>query len=362
MYWHHAFSIALVISLVATGVLILTRELHGPLSFDSQSGVQKLHKTPTPRIGGVAVVLGALVGGSFLPSESRQLFFIVALAGLPGFLAGLIEDLTKRVRVRTRLFATCISGLLFSFMTGYRIDGVDIYGVDWVLQSGLISLLFTAFAVGGIANAVNIIDGVNGLAAGTALIVLAGLGVVAWEVEDAAVLGLAVVTGAAIVGFLAFNFPLGLIFFGDAGAYTIGYLLAVVSIMLPARNPELSPLLGLLALSYPVIETLVSIHRRSLRQGTHLGQPDRLHLHSLVYRDLARKAAKAIGMPQLRNSMTAVCLWGLPLLSCSVLIVYPKSTPMMWCGIGLVATTYVLLYRRVALLVPRSRVARTPAE
>ena len=362
MFSHHAFSVALFISLVATGVLVMTRELHGHLSMDTQQGVQKVHNSPTPRIGGVAVVLGALVGGLFLPTESRSLFFMVALAGLPGFLSGLIEDLTKRVRVRTRLFATCISGLLFSFLTGYSIDSVDIFGVDWVLQSGLISLLFTAFAVGGIANAVNIIDGVNGLAAGTALIVLAALAAVAWEVNDGAVLGLTVVIGAAVFGFLMFNFPFGLIFFGDAGAYTIGYLLAAISIMLPARNPELSPLLGLLALSYPVIETLFSIRRRALRQGAQLGQPDRLHLHSLVYRDMSRKVARAIGVPRLRNSITAVCLWVLPLLSSTVVILHSRSTPMMWAGIALVAFTYVMIYRRVALLMPRSRAVQTPAE
>lgn len=362
MISHHPLSVALVTSLVVTAALIVTRELHGHLTLDSQNGVQKLHSTPTPRIGGVAVVFAALVGGLLLPAEDQQLFFLVALAGLPGFVAGLVEDVTKRVRVSTRLFATCVSGLLFSFLTGYRIVTVDISVIDWALQSGLLSLLFTSFAIGGIANAVNIIDGVNGLAAGTALIVLAGLGIVAWEVKDTAVLGLAVVTGAAILGFLAFNFPFGLIFLGDAGAYTIGYLLAVVSIMLPARNPELSPLLGLLALSYPVIETAASIHRRMKRQGTRPGQPDRLHLHSLVYRDMARKWAKAIGRPYLRNSMTSVCLWVLPLLSNIVLVLYPNSTPMMWGGIAVVAVVFFLIYRRVALLVPRSRGVQTPAE
>lgn len=349
-----AFSITLAVSLLTAVILVMTRKLHGRLTFDSHIGIQKLHRTPTPRIGGLALFFGAVVGGISLSGESRHLFFLIALSALPGFVAGLAEDLTKRVGVMARLLATVASGLIFCTLTGYSVRDVDIPGIDWILGFWLPSILFTAFAIGGIANAINIIDGVHGLSAGTTLIVLSSFSFVAWSAGDYELLSVTLIVAAAILGFLALNFPFGLIFFGDAGAYTAGFLLAVIAVMLPARNPELSPVIGLLALAYPVIETMVSIQRR-IQRGSHPGQPDRLHLHSLVYRDVARRLARTFGRPNLRNPVTAMLMWALPLLSGLIVAFFGTSTAMMWVGMILVMVVYVLIYRRVALLSSRGR-------
>lgn len=346
---------AFIVSLLIAVIMVMTQKLHGHISLDNHPGIQKIHRMPTPRIGGVALLSGVVAGGIMLPAESRQLFFLVALSALPGFVAGLAEDLTKRVGAKARLLATVASGLIFCILTGYSIRDVDIPWGEGILEPWLPSIAFTALAIAGISNAINIIDGVNGLAAGTALIVLASFAIVAWRVADYGILGVSLVIAASIFGFLVLNFPLGLIFLGDAGAYSTGFLLAVIAVMLQARNPELSPLVGLLALAYPVIETMVSILRRSLRQGRHPFQPDRLHLHSLVYRDLSRRWAQNLGRPNLRNPMTAVVMWMFPALSGAIVTLYGNSTPVMWIGIAVVTAAYLLLYRRVALLNSRIR-------
>jgi UDP-N-acetylmuramyl pentapeptide phosphotransferase/UDP-N-acetylglucosamine-1-phosphate transferase len=401
-------------------LLVATQPWHRRLTVDPQRGVQKLHKVPTPRVGGLVVLSGALAGGLALPSMGissggaaepalglslwgpsfmvqsslvqsslvqsslgpsflgLSLWGLVALGALPAFLAGLLEDLTKRVSVRLRLLATCLSGLLFAQLSGYRITAVDIPGLDWLLGFWLPSVLLTAVAVGGIANAVNLIDGVNGLAAGTAIIIFAAFAVIAFRLEDLPLLLMCLVVIGALASFLLLNFPMAYLFLGDAGAYTVGYLLAVVAVMLPARNPSLSPLVGLLALSYPVIETMVSVHRRwarqsgghrarlglSMRPGRHpgarfslrpagrIGQPDRLHLHSLVYRDCARRLALALGAPQLRNALAGVLLWPLPLVSAGLTILFCDNSALMVLGLGLMLWLYLRLYRRVALLGP----------
>jgi UDP-N-acetylmuramyl pentapeptide phosphotransferase/UDP-N-acetylglucosamine-1-phosphate transferase len=212
------------------------------------------------------------------------------------------------------------------------------------------SILFTAFAIGGIVNAINIIDGVNGLASGTSIIILSGFAVVGWQMGDLQIATICLVGGGALAGFFLLNFPMGKIFLGDAGAYATGFLLAAVAVALPARNPEVSPLIGLLALSYPVTETMVSIHRRMVREGTHPLQPDRLHLHSLIYRNRALRLARRLGAPHLRNAIAGLMVMALPLMSAVLVVACAQSTPGVLVSIGLVAVVYLVIYRRVALL------------
>ncbi len=352
MAFSAAFSFALIASFMMAFIIVSTKNIHGHLTLDNHAGVQKLHKTATPRVGGVALFVGAVIGGLNLPPDAQWLWWMVCLSALPAFCFGLLEDVTKRVGVKTRLLATVFSGLIFCGLTGYQITRVDIPGVDLLLSFWLPSLLFTAFAIGGISNAVNIIDGVNGLAAGTSIIILTGFAIVSWNVGDVAIAGACLVSIGALSGFFFLNFPMGKLFLGDAGAYTIGFILAVIAVALPNRNPELSPLIGLLALSYPVIETMVSIQRRLSREGGNPGQPDRLHLHSLVYRSRAKRLADRLGAPQLRNALTGLMLMALPVLSSALMVLFQNESVWICISTGIVTLAYVVLYRKVALLRP----------
>lgn len=344
------FVFALITSFLVALIIVTTQRLHGRYTHDYQNGVQKVHSCPTPRIGGVALFLGALVGCANLQAETQWFGFLVFLASLPAFVFGLAEDFTKRISVRSRLISTVLSGLAYSLMTGYQIQEVSLPAIDWMLAYWLPSLFFTAFAIGGVANALNIIDGVNGLASGTALIVILGFATLAWHVGDDQTLGTCLVTSAILVGFLALNFPMGRIFLGDAGAYLTGFILAVIAVALPQRNPEVSPLIGILALSYPVIETVVSIHRRTVRKGSHPGHPDRLHLHSLIYRSRARRLAHRIGAPYLRSALTALLVLPLPLISSVLMLVFHESRVGILASIAIVTLFYLFGYRKVALL------------
>lgn len=345
-----ALVIAFATSLCTALLLVLTQRLHGHLTLDSHDGVQKLHAAPTPRVGGVALAAGALAGGLMLDGEAARLWALIGGAALLAFAAGLIEDLTKRVGALMRLLATIAAGLIFCLVTSYHVERADIPGLDLALGFAPFAVLFTAVAIGGVANAVNIIDGVNGLASGTAIIILTGFALIAREAGDPALMQVCLLAIAALLGFFFLNFPAGRIFLGDAGAYATGFVLAAVAVVLPLRNPELSPLVGLLALAYPVTETLISIQRRIAREGTHPGQPDRLHLHSLVYRSRARRLARRLGQPQLRNALTSVILWSLSLLSVGLMVLARDSSALILLSLALVGVVYILMYRRVALL------------
>ena len=156
------------ISLVLCLGLVATQRWHGRFTNDGVNGIQKFHRTPTPRIGGLALGLGYGLLWPVLPEPLRPAWALIGIAGLPALAAGLAEDVTRRVGARWRLVATMGAGVLFALATGYVMEKVDLPGVDWVLSFYLCALLFTGFSMGGVANAINIIDGFNGLASGLA--------------------------------------------------------------------------------------------------------------------------------------------------------------------------------------------------
>lgn len=130
---------------------------------------------------------------------------------------------------------------------------LDIIGVDWLLQFGAISLICTMIAIAGAANAINIIDGYNGLAAVISAMIFAGFSYVSYYLGDRLLLITSVGMIGAIVGFLVWNYPRGLIFLGDGGAYFIGFMIGAVSVLMLARHPEVSAWFPLLLCIYPVL-------------------------------------------------------------------------------------------------------------
>jgi UDP-N-acetylmuramyl pentapeptide phosphotransferase/UDP-N-acetylglucosamine-1-phosphate transferase len=146
---------------------------------DFTDGIQKFHTAPTPRVGGIPIVLAVCVACWVATADVQDMLFPILLAGIPAFVFGVVEDITKRVGVMQRLLATMASGLLAWWITDYSISRIDVWGVDALLKSTFVSVIFTAFAVGGVANAINIIDGFNGLASSMATLAFIGFGMIA---------------------------------------------------------------------------------------------------------------------------------------------------------------------------------------
>lgn len=346
-------------SFLTVAILRLTQRLHGRLTLDSAAGVQKLHRRPTLRVGGLGVAMGAGLGAMALRDEAAALAAPVLLAALPAFAAGLAEDLTKRAGIAARLAATLAAGLVFVLLTGTGLGPPGLPGLDAVLGWAPLSALAAVVAVGGMANALNLTDGVNGLAAGSAIVILGGLALLAGQAGDAALARVCLMLCGALAGFFVMNFPGGHIFLGDGGAYGTGAVLAALALLLPARNPEMSSLTGLMALAYPVTETLVSIQRRLARRGRNPGRADRLHLHSLVHRGPARRLARRLGRPGLQNGLSAVLIWPLPLASVLLALASGGDALRGLAGGALVGGLYLAAWRRVALLpVPGRRQGR----
>lgn len=326
-------------------LIILTKSTHGHLTLDSDDGVQKTHLLPTPRVGGLGLMAGAIVGWYFSPEVVQQILGTALLASLPAFFFGTLEDLTKTVSVRARLLATLFSGLVACLLTGISIRYVFIPGVDYLLTFTPFSIIFTALAIAGLANAMNIIDGFNGLASGVMFICLAALGSISFLAGDVIMAKVCFVIGGVLFGFFILNFPFGKIFLGDGGAYFFGFLIGWCAILVYIRNPSVSPWASLLACAYPIVEVLFSIIRR-FRRNAHPGQPDRLHLHSLVRSRLIRKYLSH--WPHtMQNAMVSPFIWVIASIAAIFSVIFYTNTAALFISFCFYFLLYVLIYLKI---------------
>ncbi|MBU6257361.1 MAG: glycosyltransferase [Burkholderiales bacterium] len=348
-----SFFIAFAVSLCATLFVIRAASRFGQSSLDHDiSGPQKFHARPVPRIGGIGIVAGlvaAALGTAWSDLSALRPSLLLLICGLPALAAGLIEDYTKRVSPAKRLAATAVSAALGIWLLDAVITRADIPGIDWLVAFGFGAAVVTIVAVAGIANSINIIDGFNGLASMCSILMLMSLAYVAFEVGDHTVALLALAGIGGVLGFFVWNFPAGLIFLGDGGAYFLGFYIAEVAILLLARNPSVSPLFPLLVVIYPVFETLFSIYRRRVLRALPPSMPDGIHLHSLIYRRVIRWAIGGRGARSMtrRNSMTSPYLWALCMMSVVPAVVFWSNSGMLSVALLLFVIAYVTLYWRI---------------
>ena len=345
-----AILIALSVSLVACLLLIRYQHLHNHVTGDTDIlAIQKFHHNPVPRIGGLAIFIALAVALLLRWQNNSQVGLFAGqllLASLPCFLAGLTEDLTKKIGAKERLIATMISAGLAGYFLGGWLTDVQIFGMAWVLSVPLISMLFTCFCVAGVANAFNIIDGYHGLSSAVGVIILIALAYVAFQVVDMPIMVCAFAGIGAILGFLFWNYPKGLIFLGDGGAYLIGFWIAELSLLLVLRNPSVSKWFPVLLCFYPIFETLFTIYRRLILKRVNPGITDSAHLHQIIYKRVVRWA---IGTSEgelktQRNAITAPYLWLLSSLAAIPAVLFWNNHIALKICSGLFGLTYIWLY------------------
>jgi UDP-N-acetylmuramyl pentapeptide phosphotransferase/UDP-N-acetylglucosamine-1-phosphate transferase len=345
--------------MVASVLIVASEEWHGKHTLDHDlEGVQKFHTTAVPRIGGAAIITAVLatlfvvspyVGDLITAAHFKAAVFLV-VAALPTFLAGIIEDMTKRVSVKARLLAAMLSALLACWLLGASVQRLDIWGIDSLLVWAPFALAVTAIVVAGGINAINIIDGFNGLAGSVVVVMLGAFGVIALQVDDKLVAELAGVGLGAALGFLCVNFPKGRLFLGDGGAYFLGFWVAEVALLLLVRNPGVNAWQILCVCSYPVIEVLYSMYRRKIVRQSSPGAPDGLHLHTLLYRRVTRNFVTAdAAKPWKRNAAVAVLV-----LPCVLVGAFAG----VFVGATVSAGVAIVLAQLVAYLIIYARLVR----
>ena len=337
----------LLVSVLVCFLIKLTAQWHGKYSIDTLEGVQRFHETATPRIGGLAIIFALGVGVLVLHDEPKQLLRTLFILGFFVFSFGFTEDITKQVSVAIRLWAGFMPALIGYFMSGVVLRSVGWEPVDALLQFNPVAIIFTAFAMGGVTHAINIIDGFNGLCTWASIWALTAIMCVAIQVGDTSLAMMLPIMIAGIAGFLLFNWPFGKLFLGDGGSYLLGLCVGWCSVLLAVRNPTVFPFTLLLVCVYPVTEVLYSMYRRN-KSGKATGQPDRMHLHQLVamvyiYPGFNQITSSSV----LKNSLTGFVMSLLMIPTACIAVLFYDRPPIILLAIALFAAIYVVFYRNL---------------
>lgn len=346
--------LSFVLSFFLTALFIRYRNLHENFSADSDfSSPQKFHTKAVPRIGGLAIFLGLCFAGAirlFSDNPSAILLFTLLACSIPAFLFGLIEDLTKKISPIARLTACLISAALASFFMGASIDSIDLIWFDPILKYPIPALLLSCIMIAGLTNSYNIIDGFNGLACMVGIITLSAIAYVAFRSNDSALLFLTAATIGSILGFFVWNYPKGLIFLGDGGAYLIGFSIAVLSILVVVRNDSVSPWFAALINIYPIFETIFSIWRKKVIKKMSPGMPDGVHLHMLIYGRVVRWVDPKNNNALLsNNARTSPFLWVFSSLAVFPAMIWWQNTTALQILTFSFCIFYVYIYRSIVL-------------
>jgi UDP-GlcNAc:undecaprenyl-phosphate GlcNAc-1-phosphate transferase len=259
-------------------------------------------RTGIPRAGGIAIVAGtilslAFLGFVFLPTRNllalgRLRLGAALLAALAVFVLGVVDDV-KGLKA-TPKFALEIAIAVALYFSGSGITTLWLPG-GIVGLGEVAGLLFTVLWIVGITNAFNLLDGIDGAAAGAAVFALLAMFATSVSLSQPLVALIVVTMAGASLGFLPFNFPPARVYLGDAGSLTLGFMLAVLSIAGATKGPAIVAIaIPLVAFGVPVLDTLIAVIRRGMR-GAPLFQGDREHLHHRLL-DLGISGAQAAGV------------------------------------------------------------------
>jgi UDP-N-acetylmuramyl pentapeptide phosphotransferase/UDP-N-acetylglucosamine-1-phosphate transferase len=346
------FTVAFAASLLATTVIVRYAGVKGVrLLDDDLRGVQKMHILAVPRVGGVgiafAAVLASVLAGALEATPKTPALLLACSA--PALAAGFIEDVTKHVSPRARLLCVMAAALLACLILGAVIERVDLPIGDAALTFIPLAIAFTVVAVAGLTNALNIIDGINGLASVVGIFIFASIAYVAYRVGDAFVTRTSLIMIGSVGGFVVWNYPAGLVFLGDGGAYFIGFMIAELLVLLLAAHPSISAWYALLVSIYPTWETLFSMYRRKVVRGMPIDVPDRVHLHTLMYKRVRCRGMHACEPRKSlrRNSGTSPYLWLLALLGVVPATLFWHNGVLMVVLVCLFIALYVWLYAAI---------------
>lgn len=284
-----AFVVAFVAGLLVTALMLRVAPLVGAV--DQPDGYRKIHRVAIPRLGGVGAFCGFLAPIALLlcvaPDnpvlhsvlDHGRAFATIVAGALVALCMGIWDDI-RPLRPRIKLVLQ-IAAAVIAMYGGHSIS---LLSLPWLgeIRLGLWGLPLTLFWYLGCMNAINLLDGMDGLAGGVSLIVCVTLMLVGQMMGNTSGMLLMGCLGGGILGFLVFNFNPARIFLGDSGSNTIGFLIAALAIMTSRKSETaVALLIPVIALGLPITDTALAIVRRWSR-GLPMSAPDRQHIHHLL--------------------------------------------------------------------------------
>ncbi len=297
---------------------------------------RKVHRTPVPRIGGIAVYMAFLFALLVFMPMAREVRGVMA-GGLILFVTGLVDDLYGISPGRKFM------GQIFGTVIAMAVSGVYIHTLGNLTGSGELVLPlwagvpFTIVAVVGVINAINLIDGLDGLAGGVSVIALAAFLALAYHDDNVTVMMITSALLGALLGFLKYNFFPARVFMGDTGSLTVGFVLAFTAIYLTQLpGARIEPAVPLVVLGLPIVDTVWVMGNR-LRQRRSPFAPDMTHVHHKFL------------MLGLEHRYTVVIIYGISLFWAVVATLCQEIPPghllaiyLVTCGISYLCLRHLL--------------------
>jgi UDP-GlcNAc:undecaprenyl-phosphate GlcNAc-1-phosphate transferase len=277
-----AYTASVVAFLITVALLLVLRPLASSIGLVDHPGGRKIHKGEVPVIGGIAM-FGGLVVAAVMGGELGHNGIVVILSAAFMILIGALDDRFD-LAPQFRLFAHAAAAIALTYGTGFAVlDLGDLLGFG-PIATGWLTLPFTVIACMALINAFNMLDGLDGLAGGCALVAMGGLSVIAIASQAPSSAIIACSLLGACFGFLLFNLPAQYnrsfrTFMGDSGSTLLGFVLACVALALiqPSRS-DIPPVFILWMLPIPIFELFTSTSRRLIRGRSPL-RADQGHFH-----------------------------------------------------------------------------------
>ena len=321
---HYLFELFLyfLISFCLLIILIKTNKFQKKYYLEILSKPQNIHEFSVSRIGGLVIFCILVIECLLIKNFEETLLMDIFISSIPVFLAGVFEDFTGSVKPKIRLCASLLSGFIFVTISSFSIKIVGVQFVDFFLSFELVSILLTALAISAVINSFNIIDGLNGLSLGSAILMLITTIFLSIETDNYVLKNTLLVILIPIFTLFLFNFPFGKIFIGDGGAYLLGLIVSTSSVIISQNNEIVSPFASLLIIAYPFYEMIRTIVRRKFFLNTKVMMPDNQHLHSLIYKYVLKKYDGPIN----NNAIASLLSLSLPLFCSFWVILFFKNS------------------------------------
>lgn len=251
---------------------------------------RKVHKEPMPRLGGLAIFLGFLLGYMLFCSQTPQMISIL-IGSFVLILVGMIDDINP-IKPLSKFIGQLVAAIIVVYYGNIVMQDISAYGL--YMNFGILAKPITIFFILGVINCLNLIDGLDGLAGGIATIFFITISIIIsiMGIYNGLDASLSLIMIGATLGFLVYNFHPAKIFMGDSGSMFLGYIIAVIS-LLGFKNVTLTSfLVPILILAIPILDTLFAIIRRLLKKES-FAKADKEHFHHQILK-LAGNQTKTV--------------------------------------------------------------------
>lgn len=267
-----SFSIVILISFFLTPV---AAKVCLDLYIVAWPGNRHIHDQITPRMGGLAIYTAFMIGSAIFVKGDQQIISIL-IGGFIITLLGVLDDLME-LKAKIKLLFQFIAALVVVFYGGISMTHINIPG-GIEFGFGALSAIVTILWIIGITNAVNLIDGMDGLCAGVSSIMLATFAMISFIQGREDIVLISIILLGSILGFLYHNFHPASSFMGDTGSLFIGFMIASISLLGFKSSAFLTLGPAILILAIPILDIFLSIIRRKIK-GVAIMSPDKEHLH-----------------------------------------------------------------------------------